>query len=56
MFVLVEGEVLIDSFDGISEVLLYEILMGWWELIGELLVLGFIKLLMVELGNFFDLV
>jgi AcrR family transcriptional regulator len=32
---LAEGEALIDTFDGTSEALLHEILMGWWELIGE---------------------
>ena len=52
---LAEGEALIDSFDGTSEALLHEILMGWWELIGESPASGLTKLLMAESGNFPDL-
>lgn len=52
---LAEGEALIDSFEGTSEALLHEILMGWWELIGESPASGLTKLLMAESGNFPDL-
>ncbi|MCQ9372007.1 TetR/AcrR family transcriptional regulator C-terminal ligand-binding domain-containing protein, partial [Corynebacterium sp. 35RC1] len=52
---LAEGEALIDSFDGTSEALLHEILIGWWELIGESPASGLTKLLMAESGNFPDL-
>jgi len=52
---LAEGEALIDTFDGTSEALLHEILMGWWELIGESPASGLTKLLMAESGNFPDL-
>lgn len=53
--VLAEGEALIDTFEGSSEALLHEILMGWWEMIGESPVSGLTKLLMAEAGNFPDL-
>ncbi len=53
--ILAEGEALIDTFEGTSEALLHEILMGWWELIGESPASGLTKLLMAEAGNFPDL-
>jgi AcrR family transcriptional regulator len=52
---LAEGEAFIDAFDGTTEALLHEILMGWWELIGESPASGLTKLLMAESGNFPDL-
>ena len=52
---LAEGEAFIDTFEGTSEALLHEILMGWWELIGESPASGLTKLLMAESGNFPDL-
>jgi len=52
---LAEGEAFIDSFEGTTEALLHEILMGWWELIGESPASGLTKLLMAESGNFPDL-
>jgi len=52
---LAEGEALIDTFEGTTEALLHEILMGWWELIGESPASGLTKLLMAESGNFPDL-
>jgi len=52
---LAEGEAFIDTFDGSSEALLHEILMGWWELIGESPASGLTKLMMAESGNFPDL-
>ncbi|HWV05740.1 TetR family transcriptional regulator [Ralstonia sp.] len=54
--VLAEGEVFIDTFEGTSEALLHEILMGWWERIGESPASGLTKLLIAESGNFPDLV
>ncbi len=52
---LAEGEAFIDSFDGTTEALLREILMGWWELIGESPASGLTKLMMAESDNFPDL-
>ena len=52
---LAEGEAFIDAFDGPTEALLHEILMGWWELIGESPASGLTKLMMAESGNFPDL-
>lgn len=54
--VLAEGEAFIDTFEGTSEALLHEILMGWWERIGESPASGLTKLLIAESGNFPDLV
>jgi len=54
--VLAEGEAFIDTFEGTSEGLLHEILMGWWERIGESPASGLTKLLIAESGNFPDLV
>jgi len=54
--VLAEGEVFIDTFQGTSEALLHEILMRWWERIGESAASGRTKLLIAESGNFPDLV
>ncbi|CAJ0690517.1 hypothetical protein LMG18102_01297 [Ralstonia mannitolilytica] len=52
---LAEGEAFIDTFEGTTDALLHEILMGWWELIGESPASGLTKLLMAESGNFPDL-
>ncbi len=49
---LAEGEAFIDAFEGTTEALLHEILMGWWELIGESPASGLTKLMMAESGNF----
>ena len=52
---LAEGEAFINTFEGTSEALLHEILMGWWELIGESPASGLTKLMMAESGNFPEL-
>lgn len=53
--VLAEGEAFIDTFQGTSEALLHEVLLGWWERIGESPASGLTKLLIAESGNFPDL-
>ncbi|WP_244159847.1 TetR/AcrR family transcriptional regulator [Cupriavidus alkaliphilus] len=52
---LAEGEAFIDAFEGTTEALLRQILMRWWELVGDSPSSGLIKLLIAESGNFPDL-
>jgi AcrR family transcriptional regulator len=47
-----EAEEIIDGFKGSSADLLREIMMGWWERIGNTKLSGITKLMMAESGNF----
>lgn len=50
--VLGEAETMIDRHEGSSEDLFREIMMGWWERIGNTRLSGITKLVMAESGNF----
>lgn len=50
--VLGEAEGIVDKFEGSSADLFREILMGWWERIGNTKLSGIAKLMMAESGNF----
>jgi AcrR family transcriptional regulator len=50
--VLGEAEQVIDLHEGHSRELLREIIMGWWERIGNTKLSGIAKLIMAESGNF----
>lgn len=53
--VLGEAENMAQEFTGASADLLRDILLGWWERIGETRLSGITKLIMAESGNFPDL-
>lgn len=50
--VLDEAQALIDGYTGSSAELLREILLGWWQRIGETRLSGLTKLVLAESGNF----
>jgi AcrR family transcriptional regulator len=50
--VLGEAEQTIDQYVGHSSDLLREIIMGWWERVGDTKLSGLTKLIMAESGNF----
>jgi AcrR family transcriptional regulator len=50
--VLGEAEEMIDRYEGSSTDLFREILLGWWERIGNTKLSGITKLMMAESGNF----
>lgn len=50
--VLGEAEEMIDSYEGSSTELFREIVLGWWERIGNTKLSGITKLMMAEAGNF----
>lgn len=50
-----EAEALIDSFDGHSADLFRDIMLGWWQRIGDTKLSGITKLMMAESGNFPEL-
>ena len=50
--VLGEAEETIDRYEGSSETLLREIMLGWWQRIGNTKVAGISKLMVAESGNF----
>lgn len=50
--VLDAAEEIIDKFEGGSADLFREIMMGWWERIGDTKLSGITKLMMAECGNF----
>ena len=52
--VLGEAEQTIDQYEGHSSDLLREIIMGWWERVGNTKLSGITKLMMAESGNFPD--
>src|ERR1035437_4617735 len=52
--VLGEAEETIDRYEGSSETLLREIMLGWWQRIGNTKVAGISKLMVEESGNFPD--
>lgn len=47
-----EAEQAIDQYEGHSSDLLKEIIMGWWERVGNTKLSGLTKLMMAESGNF----
>jgi AcrR family transcriptional regulator len=53
--VLGEAEAIIDSFEGNSMDLFRDIVMGWWERVGETTLSGITKLILAESGNFPEL-
>lgn len=53
--VLDDAEALISSFDGNSADLLRDIMLGWWQRIGDTKLSGITKLMMAESGNFPEL-
>jgi len=50
--VLGEAEEMIDGYEGSSTELFREIVLGWWERIGNTKLSGITKLMMAEAGNF----
>ncbi len=50
--VIGEAEGMIDQYDGPSAVLFQDIMLGWWERIGNTKISGITKLIMAESGNF----
>jgi AcrR family transcriptional regulator len=50
--VLGEAEEMIDRYEGSSTELFREIVLGWWERIGNTKLSGITKLMMAEAGNF----
>lgn len=52
--VIGEAESMIDAFEGDSAQLFRDIMMGWWERIGDTKLSGITKLMMAESGNFPD--
>lgn len=50
-----EAEALVDSFDGHSADLFRDIMLGWWQRIGDTKLSGITKLMMAESGNFPEL-
>lgn len=50
-----EAESLVDNFDGHSADLLRDIMLGWWQRIGDTRLSGITKLMMAESGNFPEL-
>jgi AcrR family transcriptional regulator len=50
--VLGEAEEIIDAYEGSSAGLFREIILGWWERIGNTPLSGITKLIMAESGNF----
>lgn len=53
--VLGEAEAMIDSFEGDSVNLFRNIVLGWWEQVGNTTLAGITKLVMAESGNFPEL-
>ncbi|MEO6352776.1 MAG: TetR/AcrR family transcriptional regulator [Oxalobacteraceae bacterium] len=50
-----DAETLIDCFDGHSADLFRDIMLGWWQRIGDTQLSGITKLMMAESGNFPEL-
>lgn len=50
-----EAEAVIDGYQGHSAALFRDIMMGWWERIGDTRLSGITKLMMAESGNFPEL-
>ncbi|RJG05135.1 TetR/AcrR family transcriptional regulator [Noviherbaspirillum cavernae] len=50
--ILGEAEEIIDAYEGSSAELFREIMLGWWERIGNTPLSGITKLIMAEAGNF----
>ena len=53
--VLGEAETMIDTFEGNSIDLFRDIMLGWWERVGETTLSGITKLILAESGNFPEL-